>query len=79
MSLVSSSALVLAAGTHRGTSTFLGLAFLFAAGYVLLSFFFPRWGGVDPKTGRPGGREPAWIGATVLLVAIIVGIMVATH
>jgi hypothetical protein len=43
-----------------------------------LSFFFPRIGGIDPKTGKPGGREKASVGAWVLLTAIVIGILIAT-
>lgn len=72
--------LVLAAGAHRDVAGgFLVLAFLFGAGYVVLSFFFRRVGGIDPKTGKPGGAEKASVGAGVLLAAIVVGILVATR
>lgn len=72
--LLSSSTLVLAAGTHRSPAgTFLALAFLFGAGYFVLSFFFRRIGGAG------GGAEPGWVGAAVLLAAIVVGILVAKH
>jgi hypothetical protein len=72
--------LVLAAVVHRGAAGgFLALALLFGAGYVVLSFFFPRVGGIDPKTGKPGGREKASVGAWFLFAAIIVGILVSTR
>lgn len=70
--LLSSSTLATGAA-HRGASTFLALAFMFGAGYLLLWFFFRRIGGAG------GGAEPAWVGAAVLLAAIIVGILVANH
>jgi hypothetical protein len=55
------------------------LAFQFGVGYVVLSFFFRRIGGIDPKTGKPGGAEKASVGAWVLLAAIVVGVLVATR
>ncbi|GAA5163903.1 hypothetical protein GCM10023321_51560 [Pseudonocardia eucalypti] len=73
-------ALVLAAGDQRdGAGGFLALAFLLGAGYVLLSFFFRRVGGKNPKTGKPGGAEKASVGAWVLFAAIVVGILVASR
>lgn len=72
--------LVLAAGAHRDAAGgFLALAVLFGAGYVVLSFFFRRVGGIDPKTGKPGGSEKASVGAWFLLAAIAVGILIATR
>jgi hypothetical protein len=72
--------LVLAAVVHRDASGgFLALAFLFGAGYVVLSFFFRRIGGIDPKTGKPGGGEKASVGAWFLFAAIVVGILVSTR
>jgi len=72
--------LVVAAGArHDAASGFLVLAFLFGAGYVLLSFFFRRVGGLDPKTGKPGGAEQASVGAWYLLAAIVVGVLVAAR
>jgi hypothetical protein len=69
-----------AAGAHRDAAGgLLALAFLFGVSYVLLSFFFRRIGGIDPKTDRPGGSEKASVGAWILLAAIVVGILVATR
>jgi hypothetical protein len=64
--------LAAATATNAG-ETFLALAFLFGAGYFLLSFFFRRIG------GKGGGSEKASIGAWFLLAAIIVGFLVATR
>jgi hypothetical protein len=72
--------LILAAGAHRdGPGEFLVLAVLFGLGYLVLSFFFRRVGGIDPATGKPGGSEKASIGAWFLLGAVVVGILVATR
>lgn len=72
--------LVVAAGARSDAAGgFLVLAFLFGAGYVLLSFFFRRVGGIDPKTGKPGGSEKASVGAWYLLAAIVVGVLVASR
>jgi hypothetical protein len=40
---------------------------------------FRRIGGIDPKTGKPGGAGKARVGAWVLLAAIVVGVLVATR
>jgi hypothetical protein len=73
-------AVVVAAGAGRtSVHGLLGLAVLFGAGYVLVSFFFRRVGGIDPKTGKPGGAEKASVGAWVLAAAILVGVLVATR
>jgi hypothetical protein len=72
--------LVVAAGARTDAAGgVLVLAFLFGAGYVVLSFFFRRVGGIDPKTGKPGGAEKASVGAWYLLAAIVVGVLVATR
>jgi hypothetical protein len=69
-----SSPLVAAAGARADAAGgFLVLAFLFGAGYVLLSFFFRRIGGKD------GGSEKESVGAWYLLAAIVVGVLVAAR
>ena len=46
-------------------------------GYLLLSPFRRRVGGIDPKTGRPGGSEKAIVGVTWFLAALVTGIYIA--
>ena len=77
--LLLSHPLLAAAGARDAAGGVLALAFLFGVGYVVLSFFFPRHGGTDPKTGKPGGREKASVGAWYLLAAIVVGVLVAAR
>ena len=73
-------AMVLAAGAGQTSiHGLLGLAVLFGGGYVLVSFFFRRVGGIDPKTGKPGGAEKASVGAWMLAAAIVVGVLVAAR
>jgi hypothetical protein len=43
-------------------------------GYLLLLPFKRRIGAVDPKTGRPGGSEAAYVGAVWFIAALVTGI-----
>jgi hypothetical protein len=61
-----------AAARTDAAHTFLSLAFLFGAAYVVVSLFSRRIG------GKGGGSDKDSFGAWLLFAAIFVGVLVAT-
>lgn len=56
---------------------FITLVVLLGIGALLLHPFKRRVGGIDPKTGKPGGAEKGIIGVIWVLAAIATGIYIS--
>ena len=52
---------------------------IFGIGYLLLLPFRRRVGGIDPRTGRPGGSEKAIVGVTWFIAALVTGVYMSTR
>jgi hypothetical protein len=48
-------------------------------GYLLVLPLRRRVGGIDPRTGRPGGSEMAIVGVTWFIAALVTGIYLSTR
>jgi hypothetical protein len=48
-------------------------------GYLLVLPFRRRVGGIDPRTGRPGGSEKAIVGITWFIAALVTGLYMSTQ
>ncbi len=46
-------------------------------GHLIVLPFKRRIGGIDPKTGQPGGSEKEIVGTTWFLAAIFTGILMS--
>jgi hypothetical protein len=66
--------LAVAASSARTGYTVLVWMVLGGIGYLLLLPFKRRIGGIDPRTGRPGGAEKAIVGVTWFIAALVTGL-----
>lgn len=72
--LVLASSLPVAASSARTGYAVLLWMVLGGIGHLLLLPFKRRIGGIDPRTGRPGGSEKDIVGVTWFIAALVTGI-----